>query len=170
MTKLFRIILTVFFLSLISQTNSNAEKLDFSVGVWDGEVKKGKAHGEGTFYFSNGAVYEGKMKRNKFHGKGKLTTNNNKIYEGKFKRGNFYLKDKKNKKLRKVIELRLEGRFFYERHEIKGTGSMSSKWYPAEKKGDEFRLSKKGLQMMNADINKAKSDSSSGGSSGGAAC
>ena len=168
MIRLFKVVLTVFFLSLIFQANSHAEKLEFSVGVWDGDVKKGKAHGKGTFTFSNGAVYEGKMKKNKFHGKGKLIIGDN-IYEGKFRRGNFYQRDKENKKLRKVIELRVEGRFFYERHEVKGTGVTASKWYPAEKSGNDYVLSKKGKQMMDQDTKQAQ-DAQAGASSGGSAC
>ena len=169
MIRLFKVVLTVLFLSLIFQANSQAEKLEFSVGVWDGDVKKGKAHGKGTFTFSNGAIYEGKMKKNKFHGKGKLITNDNQIYEGKFRRGNFYQKNKDNKKLRKVIELRVEGRFFYERHEVKGTGVTASKWYPAEKSGNDYVLSKKGKQMMDQDTKQAQ-DAQAGASSGGSAC
>ena len=168
MIKSFKIILTVFFLSLIFQANSHAETLPFPVGVWEGDVKKGKAHGKGTFTFSNGAVYEGKMKKNKFHGKGKLIIGDN-IYEGKFRRGNFYQKNKDNKKLRKVIELRVEGRFFYERHEVKGTGVTASKWYPAEKSGNDYVLSKKGKQMMDQDTKQAQ-DAQAGASSGGSAC
>ena len=50
MIRLLKVVLTVFFLSLIFQANSHAEKLEFSVGVWDGDVKR-KGTWQRNFYF-----------------------------------------------------------------------------------------------------------------------
>ena len=41
---------------------ANSEILKFESGSYEGEVKKGKAHGVGKFTFSDGSVYEGNLK------------------------------------------------------------------------------------------------------------
>ena len=83
--KLFIIILFIIFSSLTNFTY--AETLTFSYGTYEGETKKGKAHGLGVFTFLDGTIYEGKFKKNKLHGKGKYTVVPGGFVEGKFKRG-----------------------------------------------------------------------------------
>ena len=60
--KLFTIVLFIIFSSLTSITY--AESLKFDASTYEGEVKKGKAHGVGIFTFSDGSTYEGKVKSN----------------------------------------------------------------------------------------------------------
>ncbi len=100
--KLFTIVLFIIFSSLTSITY--AESLKFDASTYEGEVKKGKAHGVGIFTFSDGSTYEGKVKSNKIHGKGKYTDAQGKVYEGKFKYGAFIIKI--DKKTRDVIKLK----------------------------------------------------------------
>ena len=83
--KLFTITLFIIFSSLTNFTY--AETLTFSYGTYEGETKKGKAHGLGVFTFLDGTIYEGKFKKNKLHGKGKYTITPNVFVEGKFKYG-----------------------------------------------------------------------------------
>ena len=83
--KLFTITLFIIFLSLTNFTY--ADSLTFSNGTYEGETKKGKAHGLGVFTFLDGTIYEGKFKKNKLHGKGKYTVVHGGFVEGKFKRG-----------------------------------------------------------------------------------
>ncbi|BFY99925.1 hypothetical protein BsWGS_02965 [Bradybaena similaris] len=52
--------------------------------MYYGEMVYGKRHGEGVFYYANGAKYEGLWKNNMKHGKGKFTFKNGRIYEGMF--------------------------------------------------------------------------------------
>ena len=100
--KLFTITLFIIFSSLTSITY--AESVKFDASTYEGEVKKGKAHGVGIFTFSDGSTYEGKVKSNKIHGKGKYTDAQGKVYEGKFKYGAFIIKI--DKKTRDVIKLK----------------------------------------------------------------
>ena len=151
---LFLIVLSLFFINY-----SYSEIIKFSVGTWDGEVKKEKANGKGILTFENGAVYEGKMYKNKIHGKGKLTLQNGEVYEGKWKKGK--LKIKINKKTRKIVELGTKGRYFWERHEVRGKDAVYSQWFPAEEKNGSFVLSAAGEKKMNESIEQKKSDSSS---------
>ena len=88
--KLFTIVLFIIFSSLTSITY--AESLKFDASTYEGEVKKGKAHGVGIFTFLDGSTYEGKVKKNKIHGKGKYTDAQGKVYEGKFRYGSFITK------------------------------------------------------------------------------
>ena len=83
--KLFIITLFIIFSSLTNFTY--AESLTFTNGAYEGETKKGKAHGLGVFTFLDGTIYEGKFKKNKLHGKGKYTVVHGGFVEGKFKRG-----------------------------------------------------------------------------------
>ena len=70
-SKILSITLLIIFSSLTSI--AYAESLKFAASTYEGEVKKGKAHGVGIFTFSDGSTYEGKVKNNKIHGKGKYT-------------------------------------------------------------------------------------------------
>ena len=91
MIKTFKIILFTLLLSLPFNV-ANSETLDFSVGIWEGDVKKGKAHGKGVLTFKNGAVYEGKISKNRIHGAGKLISKDGEVYDGKWRYGKFYQK------------------------------------------------------------------------------
>ena len=164
--KLFTIALFIIFSSLTSITY--AESLKFDASTYEGEVKKGKAHGVGVFTFSDGSTYEGKVSKNRIHGKGKYTDAQGKVYEGKFKYGSF--KTKIDKKTRDVIKLKpktgIEGGA-----EIKGTGAASTKWFAAEKNSSgAYEMTAKGkLEMakaISAGAGGAAGDSGSSGSSG----
>ena len=163
--KIYKILIFTFFIIFSSLTNiANAESLKFDTSTYEGEVKKGKAHGVGIFTFSDGSTYEGKVKNNKIHGKGKYTDAQGKIYEGKFKYGS--LRTKIDKKTRGVIKLKpkigVENII-----EIKGKGNLSSKWFEAEKNSSgTYELSAKGQRDMAAAESASKSDSSSSSSSG----
>jgi hypothetical protein len=92
MFKQFSITILMAFLtiSLVNAQKSNDNdcqvlhpKLD---SVYNGECKKGLAHGEGVAMGE--AKYEGKFKKGLPHGKGKLIANDGKyIYEGRWKKG-----------------------------------------------------------------------------------
>jgi hypothetical protein len=160
--KFLIITFVIIFSSLTSITK--AETLKFASATYEGEVKNGKAHGVGTFTFSDGSTYHGKVKKNKIHGEGKYTDSNGNVYEGRFRFGSF--KSKVDKKTRNVIKLKpktgIENVF-----EVKGTGSLTSKWFEAEKDSSgEFVLTAKGKRAMAA----AKAAESSGGSSSGSGC
>ena len=150
------IILSLFFINF-----SYSETIEFSVGIWEGDVKKGKAHGEGVLTFKNGAVYQGKVKANRINGKGKLTTPEGEVYDGKWRYGKFY--QKIDKKTRKVIELQTEGRFFWVRHQIRGKGNASRKWFSAEEKDGKFVLTAAGKRDMDLASKEDKESSSGSG-------
>ena len=160
--KLFTIVLFIIFSSLTSITY--AESLKFDASTYEGEVKKGKAHGVGIFTFSDGSTYEGKVKSNKIHGKGKYTDAQGKVYEGKFKYGAFITKI--DRKTRDVIKLKAKTGVEVGA-EIKGTGAVSSKWFAAEKNSS-------GVYVMTAEgkleMAKAIAGEGAGSSSGGSGC
>jgi hypothetical protein len=159
--KLFLIPLFIIFTSLTGITY--AESLKFDASTYEGEVKKGKAHGVGVFTFSDGSTYEGKVKNNKIHGKGKYIDAQGKVYEGKFSYGSF--KTKIDKKTRDVIKLKPKTGF-EAGAEIKGTGTASTKWFAAEKNSSgTYELTAKGKREMDSAISSAASSSSSSSSS-----
>ncbi len=164
MFKLFTIVLFIIFSSLTSITY--AESLKFDASTYEGEVKKGKAHGVGIFTFSDGSTYEGKVKSNKIHGKGKYTDAQGKVYEGKFKYGAFITKI--DKKTRDVVKLKPKTGIEVGA-EIKGTGTASTKWFAAEKNSSgTYELTAEGKREMESAIaSAASSDSSSSSSSSG---
>ena len=100
MIKTFNIVLFILLLSLPFNV-ANSEILNFESGSYEGEAKKGKAHGVGKFTFSDGSTYEGKFKKNKFHGKGEYTTKSGEVFKGKWRRNRFY--QKVNKKTSKFM-------------------------------------------------------------------
>ncbi len=162
--KLFTIVLFIISSSLTSITY--AESLKFDASTYEGEVKKGKAHGVGIFTFSDGSTYEGKVKSNKIHGKGKYTDAQGKVYEGKFKYGAFIIKI--DKKTRDVIKLKVKTGIEVGA-EIKGTGTASTKWFAAEKNSSGvYEMTAKGKSDMAAAISAGASDG--GSSSGGSGC
>ena len=157
--KLFTITLFIIFSSLTSITY--AESLKFDASTYEGEVKKGKAHGVGIFTFSDGSTYEGKVSKNRIHGKGKYTDAQGKVYEGKFSHGSF--KTKIDNKTRDVIKLKPKTGI-ESGAEIKGTGTASTKWFEAEKNSSGvYEMTAKGKIEMASEIEMA----SSGGGGGG---
>ena len=158
--KFFTITLFIIFSSLTGITY--AESLKFDASTYEGEVKKGKAHGVGVFTFSDGSTYEGKVKSNKIHGIGKYTDAQGKVYEGKFKYGAFITKI--DKKTRNIVKLKANTGIEVG-DQIKGTGAASSKWFEAEKNSSgTYELTAKGKREMDSAITAASSSSSSGGS------
>ena len=156
------ITITLFLIFSILTSTANAESLTFPAATYEGEVKKGNAHGVGIFTFSDGSTYEGKVKSNKIHGKGKYTDAQGKVYEGKFRYGS--LKTKIDKKTRDVLKLKpktgIEGGA-----EIKGTGAASTKWFAAEKNSSgTFELTAEGKKAMDIANKPGKDESSSSGS------
>ena len=159
--RLIKNIIVALFIILLSLTKIvYAETLKIGTCTYEGEVKKGKAHGEGIINCADGSKYEGKFKKNKMHGKGKLLYDNN-VFEGKFKSGKFV--NKIDKKTREIIQLDVNTgvKSIYE---IKGTGKISNKWFEAEKTSSgTYALTAKGAKAMET----AKAEESGGGGGGG---
>ena len=156
--KLFTITLFIIFSSLTSITY--AESLKFDASTYEGEVKKGKAHGVGIFTFSDGSTYEGKVSKNRIHGNGKYTDAQGKVYEGKFKFGT--IKTMIDKKTRSVVKIKAKTGF--ETYaEIKGTGGASTKWFKAKQNSSgTYELTAEGKAAMAAANATGSGDSSSG--------
>ena len=159
--KLLIITLFVVFSNLTGITY--AESLKFAASTYEGEVKKGKAHGVGIFTFSDGSTYEGKVSKNRINGKGKYTDSQGKIYEGKFRYGS--IKIKIDKKTRNVVKIKPKTGF--EAYaEMKGTGSVSTKWFEAEKNSSgTYELTAKGKSEMESALSSGGNDGSSSSSS-----
>ena len=154
----FLITLFIIFSSLSSITY--AESLKFAVSTYEGEVKKGKAHGVGIFTFSDGSTYEGKVSKNRIHGKGKYTNSQGKVYEGNFRYGTFY--QKIDKKTRDVTKIKPKTGF-ETYSETRGTGNMSTQWFEAVKNSSGiYEMTAKGKKEMET---AAKSGSESSGGS-----
>ena len=153
------------FFSLIFTNLAISETITFGSSVYEGEVKKGKAHGEGILTFSDETTYKGSFKKNKPHGKGVYTDQREISYEGKWRNGK--LKVKLDKKTRRIIKLSTEEgqtNFF----EIKGTGQFISQWFDAELNAEgTYVLSKKGKRDFESAKKQAESNSSSSSGSGG---
>jgi hypothetical protein len=165
--KIFIIILLVTFSS--STNIVYAETLKFAASTYEGEVKKGKAHGVGIFTFLDGSTYEGKVSKNRIHGNGKYTDSQGKVYEGKFRYGT--IKTKIDKKTRNVLKIKAKTGF--ETYvEMRGTGAASSKWFEAKQNSSgTYELTAEGKAAMAAAKASGGSDnSSSSGSSGGSGC
>ena len=155
--KLFAITLFIIFSSLTGITY--AESLKFDASTYEGEVKKGKAHGVGIFTFSDGSTYEGKVSKNRIHGRGIYTDSQGKVYEGKFRYGT--IKVKIDKKTRDIVKIKPKTGFeIYP--EIKGTGKTANKWFEAtQNSSGTYELTAKGkLDMVAAE---SGGDGSSGG-------
>ncbi len=168
--KNLKIFIIILFITFSSLTNiAYAESLKFAASSYEGEVKKGKAHGVGIFTFSDGSTYEGKVSKNKIHGNGKYTDAQGKVYEGKFKYGTIRIKI--DKKTRNVVKIKAKTGF--ETYvEMKGTGAASTQWFEAQKNSSgTYELTDKGKIKMAAAIQSGGSDSSSGSGSGsGSGC
>ena len=155
------ITITLFLIFSILTSTVNAESLTFPAATYEGEVKKGKAHGVGIFTFADGSTYEGKVSKNRIHGKGIYTDSQGKVYEGKFRYG--AIKIKIDKKTREMIKIKpktgLEAGA-----EIKGTGAASTKWFAAEKNSSGvYVMTAKGKADMAA-AEAGDGDTGSGGS------
>mgnify|MGYP006441642265 CR=1 FL=1 len=167
--KPFKLFIITFFIIFSSLTGiTYAESLKFDAATYEGEVKgkgeKIKAHGVGTFTFSDGSKYVGKVSKNRIHGKGKYTDAQGKVYEGKFRYGT--LKMKINETTRSVIKIKPKTGLI-ESTEMKGTGNMTkTRYFEAEKTSSGYQLTKKGKMDMDA-MEKSGEAGASGGSSGG---
>ena len=163
--KIYNSLISAIFIIFLSLTGvTYAETLNFGSSTYEGEVKKGRAHGVGIFTFSDGSTYEGKVKKNKIHGIGKYTDSDGNVFEGKFKYGK--LKVKIDKKTRRMIKIKPETGI-EEHFEIKGKGSVSDKWFEAEKNSSGiYELTAKGKR----DMEQAKTEAQSSASSSGGAC
>ena len=128
--KHLKFFIIILFITISSLTNiAYAETLKFAASTYEGEVKKGKAHGVGIFTFLDGSTYEGKVSKNRIHGNGKYTDAQGKVYEGKFKYGT--IKIKIDKKTRNVVKIKAKtGIETYV--EIKGTCAASTKLFEAQ--------------------------------------
>tara|TARA_B100000674_G_scaffold498628_1_gene538233 strand:+ start:2260 stop:2754 length:495 start_codon:yes stop_codon:yes gene_type:complete len=162
--KITKFLYSITILIFITFTNLvNAETLTFPEAVYEGEIKKGKAHGVGKFTFKDGSKYEGKVSKNRIHGKGKYIDAQGNIFEGKFKYGT--LKVKIDNKTRNIIKIKPKTGLEIS-NEIKGTGSTSNKWFEAQKNASGvYELTAKGLRDMKQ-AEKGGESGSSGSSSG----
>ena len=156
--------ITLFLIFSILTSTVNAESLTFPAATYEGEVKKGKAHGVGIFTFADGSTYEGKVSKNRIHGKGIYTDSQGKVYEGKFKYG--AIKIKIDKKTRDIVKIKLKTGF--ETYaEIKGTGATASLWFMAtQNSSGTYELTAKGK----ADMAAAEAGDGDTGSSSGSSC
>ena len=158
--KLFIITLFIIFSSLTGITY--AESLKFAASTYEGEVKKGKAHGVGIFTFSDGSTYDGKVSKNRIHGKGIYTDTQGKVYDGKFRYG--INTNKLDKNTRESITLKpktgVEASV-----EIRGsTAALYTRWFEAEEiSSGTYALTEKGKTEMES---AAKGDGGSGDSGG----
>ena len=162
--KLFTIALFIIFSSLTSITY--AESLKFDASTYEGEVKKGKAHGVGVFTFLDGSTYEGKVSKNRIHGKGIYTDSQGKVYKGKFRYGT--IKIKIDKKIRDIVKIKPKTGF--ETYaEIKGTGTTGNSWFKATQNlSGTYELTAKGKADMAAA--EAGGGDAGGDDSGGSGC
>ena len=129
--KNFKIFITILFITISSLTNiAYAESLKFAASTYEGEVKKGKAHGVGIFTFSDGSKYEGQVKKNKIHGKGKYIDLDSNIFEGRFSLGKYKIAI--DKKTRQIIELDVDNGYL-NYFEMKGIDKANKFWFEAKK-------------------------------------
>ena len=159
--KLFIITLFIIFSSLTGITY--AESLKFAESTYEGEVKKGKAHGVGIFTFSDGSTYEGKVSKNRIHGKGIYTDTQGKVYDGKFSYGINTNKLDKNTR----VLITLKPKIGVETSvQIRGsTAALYTQWFEAvEISSGTYALTEKGKTEMAA---AAKGEA---GGSGGSGC
>ena len=164
--KLFIITLFIIFSSLTGI--AYAESLKFAASTYEGEVKKGKAHGVGIFTFSDGSTYEGKVSKNRIHGKGIYTDNQGKVYDGKFKYGINTNKLDKNTR----VSITLKPKTGVETSvQIRGsTAALYTRWFEAEEiSSGTYALTVKGKTEMESAISSGGSggDGGGGGDSGG---
>ena len=154
------LLITLFILFSSLTTITYAESLNFAAATYEGDVKKGKAHGVGVFTFTDGSTYEGQVKKNKIHGKGKYIDSKGIIYEGKFSYGTLKLKIDKNTR----FLIKIKPKTGFETYpEMKGTGTASSKWFKAEKNASgTYELTDEGKAELAMEIAKGTSSGGSG--------
>ena len=162
--KNLKIFIIILFITFSSLTNiAYAESLKFAASTYEGEVKKGKAHGVGIFTFSDGSTYEGKVSKNRIHGKGKYTDTQGKVYEGKFRYGTFTTKI--DSKTRDVVKIKPK-KGIETFSEMKGKDAASSSWFVATKNSSGiYELTDEGAKKMEEAI-----AASTGGGGGGGGC
>ena len=103
--------------------------LNFGTAIYQGDIKKGKAHGYGVFKFSDGTQYKGTFKRNMFHGSGVYLDKEGNLIKGKWKYNK--LSNPINNNTREIVQLnKAFGKVNY--FEIRGEGELRSKWFEAE--------------------------------------
>jgi hypothetical protein len=159
--KLLTITLFFIFSSLTSITY--ADTLKFDASSYQGEVKKGKAHGVGMFTFLDGSTYEGQVSKNRIHGNGKFTDTQGKVYEGKFKYGTF--RTKIDSKTRNVVKIKPK-KGIETFSEMKGKDAASGKWFEATKNSSGiYELTDEGSKKM-----EEATAASTGGDGGGGGC
>tara|TARA_B100000767_G_scaffold95454_1_gene91832 strand:- start:131 stop:601 length:471 start_codon:yes stop_codon:yes gene_type:complete len=131
----FKLFIIALFIAFSILTNiAYAESLKFAQSTYEGEVKKGKANGEGIITFSDGSKYEGQVKKNKIHGNGKYIDLDSNIFEGRFSLGKYKIAI--DKKTRQIIELDVDNGYL-KYFEIKGKGKASKFWFEAKKTSSE---------------------------------
>ena len=156
--------ITLFIILSSLSSIAYAETLKFGAATYEGEVKNGKAHGIGIFTFSDGSIYEGKVSKNRIHGLGKYTDSKGNVFNGKFRYG--IIKVKIDKKTRDIVKIKPKtGAESYS--EMKGKGTLASKWFEAEKNSSgAYQLTAEGEIEMAAAAAGGDNDSSSGSSGG----
>tara|TARA_B110000483_G_scaffold215566_1_gene266355 strand:+ start:415 stop:921 length:507 start_codon:yes stop_codon:yes gene_type:complete len=167
--KFFRLLIITLFIIFSSLTGiTYAESLKFDSSTYEGEVKKGNAHGVGIFTFTDGSTYEGKVSKNRIHGKGIYTDSQGKVFEGKFRYGTMIIKI--DKKTRGIVKIKPKTGF-ETYSEIKGTGAAASSWFMAtQNSSGTYELTAKGKADMAAAEIGAAGDGGSGGGGGGGGC
>ena len=166
--KQFKLLIITLFVVFSSLTGiTYAESLKFAESTYEGEVKKGKAHGVGIFTFSDGSIYQGKVSKNRIHGIGKYTDAKGKVFDGKFKYGTLRLKI--DKKTRDVVKLRPKiGAVSIT--EMKGKSAASGKWFEAKKNSSgTYELTAEGKIAM-AEVLASGGAADTSDSSGGSGC
>jgi len=122
---------------------------------YEGELKDGKPHGKGIYYYANGDKYEGEYKDNKRNGKGVYYYANGNRYEGEYKddkRNNkgilYYANGSKYEGEYKDDEINGKGIFYYtngDRYEGEyKDGKMSGKGIFYKANGDRYEGEYKG--------------------------
>lgn len=104
--------------------------IKFELANYYGDIKNGKAHGNGVINFINGSKYEGKFKRNMFHGKGMFTDKNGEVFKGKWKYNKLIRSINTN--TREIVYLSTDA-FDLHYFEIRGDGALKDKWFNAKK-------------------------------------
>ncbi|MFP4268552.1 MAG: hypothetical protein ACLFQW_11200, partial [Spirochaetaceae bacterium] len=66
------------------------EALEFSRGVYSGDLRKGEPHGNGTMKMHNGDRYRGGFKEGLFDGEGEYVWANGDRYKGSFRQGEMH--------------------------------------------------------------------------------
>ena len=114
-------LLLVFHILLIFSIVGCADK-----GVYVGEKKDGKSHGQGTLTFSSGKTFVGEFKDGDFHGKGTSTYPGGRKYEGEWKVWNHHGQGTETRKDGKYVGGWKDGR---KHGHGKWSNSDNKRWY-----------------------------------------